>query len=550
MESILKDDYKFESLTTLHLFSSVKDGVAQIGDIQFIYIFISIAVLILLIASVNYVNLATAKSLTRAKEVGVRKVTGANKFQLISQFLGESILLSSLSYVLAVLIIELILPYIKTVFEIALTFSPLTDINFFLTGFVISILVGIIGGLYPALFLSRFNPIKALRSASSVKAGSGIIRKSLVTFQIIIFSGLLLCTYIIYSQMQYVQNKNLGLEKDQRFIVQIRDPYVYQNANALKDEVLQLSGVQAASLSKSVPTRSNNRYTVQPDQSEDQIWITNYRIDKNFINTLGLEILKGNNLINSTGQVRSALINEAAADALGWENPIGRILPKTDKLGNGEEVEIEYKVTGIVKNFHYESLKEEIAPAFLLPLLDEKGYYLIVKTHGSQIKDVLESTGYIWQDFSQEYSFEYFFLDDAFAKLYQQEQRIANLFNIFTVIALIISILGLFSLTAYTVKRRTREIGIRKVLGATIWSVFGLISKDFIKLTVIGFIIAAPIAWYTMNSWLAEFAYRIDISAWIFVLTGLTTLFIAIITVGWQTIRAALSNPVESLRSE
>ena len=473
IEFILEDSYEFEPLSSLHLTSVAKNGVAEIGDLRYVYIFSSIAMLILFIAGINYVNLATANSVKRAREVGIRKASGANTAGLIQQFLGESVVITSLAFILAVIIVELIFPVLENLFNIQLSFTLLHNLSFLAAVFGISILVGILAGIYPALFLSRFKPIKVLRETFTPGSGRSILRKSLVTLQVIAFSGLISCTYIIYMQMQYVQEKNLGLETEQRFTVLIKDSYVYNRSNALKNEIRQLSGVQHASVSKSVPTKGNSRYTIKPEGSDSEIWVTNYQVDEDFVQTLGLKIVEGRDFINTTGKVRSALINEKARKVLGWDNPIGRLLPKKNTIENenGEKVEISYRVTGVVKDFHYQSLKKEIEPVFLLPPVDGNGFYLTVNTTADEVENLLGSIGNIWDSFSQKYPFEYFFLDEAFARLYEREQRVARLFNIFTVIGLIIGGLGLFSLSAYTAHRRIKEIGIRKVLGATSTSI-------------------------------------------------------------------------------
>jgi putative ABC transport system permease protein len=533
-------------LTDIHLHSDTKYELEANGSSRYVLIFSALAVFILLLACANFTNLSTASAAGRGKEVGIRKVMGSLKKQLIAQFITESILLTGFSMVLAFVQVLLLLPYFNLVSGKHIVFWSFLGFPALTAASVLTLIVGAAAGIYPAFFLSSFNTIRVLKG--SIEGGrKSLLRSSLVVFQFAVSISLIVATLVVYRQLHFMQDRRLGYDKDQVLFIQDAN-LLGSNQEAFRQQLLQDKRVTDASISWSVPgTGSMNGTEVYPKQDGPgngrEIHANIYQIDDHYVPTLGLQLVKGRNFspdfpTDSSG----VLINETAVEDLGWghTDPIGKIIVRSGLR--------EYKVVGVVRDFHYLSVKEKIAPLMLL-LGNNKGG-IVVKINSADAADFLRDTRQRWAAFSPAGPFSYFFLDDRFANLYISEQHTGRLFTAFTIIAIVIAGLGLFGLAAYMVERRTREIGIRKVLGASVSSVLILVSKEFLLLIGLAFLIAAPFAWWGMSQWLQEFAYRAPIRWWIFPLAGTAAFAVAVLTISFQAAKAATANPVDSLRSE
>jgi putative ABC transport system permease protein len=546
-----KLEYDMTPLTKLHLYSTLQYEFLPGGNIQYVYIFSAVALLILLIACINFMNLTTARSANRAKEVGIRKVLGTEKKELVAQFLVECTLMVVLSLLIAIGIAYLVLPLFNNVSSKSMgllnLFSPVILPLLIALPFV----VGLLAGSYPAFYLSSFKPIEVLKGKLKMGSRSGGLRNFLVGFQFFTSIFLIIATIIIYRQLHYIQTKNLGYNKGQ--VLMVDDAYVLKNnLTPFKDEVLRLPGVSSGSISGFLPVTSTNRNdntfsTTQIMDAKNGFDMQTWAVDYDYIKTLGMQIMKGRNFSKDFGSDSSAvIINESLAKSIGFDDPIGKQIygtyysPGTARIG--------YTIIGVVKNFNFESLKQNVGllGLFLKPNSGMASF----KVNAANIPDVLRQVENKWKAMAPGMPFSYRFLDDEFNNMYSSEQKIGKIILIFSTLAILIACLGLFGLSTFIAEQRTKEIGIRKVLGSSVSSIVQLLSKDFIKLVILSFIIAAPVAWWFMNKWLQDFANRVDISWWIFLLAGALALMIALATVSFQAIKAALMNPVKSLRTE
>jgi putative ABC transport system permease protein len=542
--------FSLTPLTDIHLHSDTKYELEANGSSRYVLIFGALAVFILLLACANFTNLSTASAAGRGKEVGIRKVMGSLKQQLITQFITESVLLTAFSMVIAFGLTFLLLPYFNEVAGRHIPFTFFLGYPALIAAMILTLVVGCAAGIYPAFFLSSFNTIQVLKGGSTAGRRS-LLRSTLVVFQFVVSIALIVATLVVYRQLHYMQDKRLGYDKDQ--VLYIQDAQLLGgNQEAFRQQLLQDKRVTDASLSWCVPgtgSMGGTEIYPKPDGAatgsgtSKEIHANIFQIDVHYVGTLGLTMAAGRNFSRDFPTDSSGvLLNETAINDLGWghTNPIGKTI-----IRSGQK---EYKVVGVVSDFHYMSVKEKIAP--LMMLLGNNNGGVIVKINTADISGFLRDTKTHWAAFSPAGPFSWFFLDDRFAMLYTAEQHTGRLFTAFTIIALLIAGLGLFGLAAYMVEQRTREIGIRKVLGASVTSVLLLVSKEFMRLVGLAFLIAAPLAWWGMRQWLQEFAYRAAISWWIFLLAGAAALLIAVLTISWQTARAATANPVDSLRSE
>ncbi len=512
----------------------------------YVYIFSAIAALILLIACINFMNLSTARATKRAREVGVRKVLGAFRTQLARQFLGESILLSLLALILATTLVEVVLPYFNEFTNKALEFDVLNN-PFMLWGLLgITFFVGVVSGLYPALALSGFRPVHVLRGIWKGGAKGATPRKILVTLQFAISIALIAGTVIIYQQMRFMQNKNLGFHKGQIVVLPIGSTDIPEHAQAFRNELLRHPNIKHAAGSNSVPGVNMMSFTLRPEgKPEDEDW-TAYAIridDTALLETYGLELAAGRYFSPkyATDVTNGVVINETLAKSLGWQEPIGKHLDISGELQNG-------KVIGVVKDFHMKSLHHPIEP--MLFYFASRWGNLSLRISGEDIPGTIKFLRKTWQEFDSRHPFEYYFLDQQFAQFYDSEQRLMQTSGLFSILAIFIACLGLFGLAAYTSEQRTKEIGVRKVLGATVSNIVILLSREFTRLVAISFLVAAPIAYFAANRWLQDFAYRINIPLWSFVLAGMIALLIAMFSVSFQAMKAAFTNPVDALRYE
>jgi putative ABC transport system permease protein len=559
-----KVNYRMElqPLTAIHLHSNLDYEMAANGDIKYVYIFSIVALLILFIAVINYVNLSTARSSVRVKEIGVRKVIGSGKAQLVFMFLAESILLTTIAAALAGVMVQMALPY----------FSGITGKELYLWQFgvdrtiaslvLFTLITGLLTGLYPAFFLSGFKAIPALKGQMGKQGSTVLFRKTLVTFQFVTTIILIAASGIIYRQIQYTFKKDLGFNKGQVLTFHIDDQRVRPQVPAIKQELLKNPLIEAvAAASNPIGNNnigSNGLYFEQESSKAGEAgqidpsarMVQSFMIDENYINTLQIKMAKGRNFSAAmpSDKMGSVLINETLMKDLGWKDPIGKKVQLRN--GNGQ-VQREAVVIGVVKDFNIYSLQHKIEPLVLsMPpeVRDEDNLY--VRISQNNIPAALQYIKDTYKKFDADNAIQYAFLDENFARQYQSEEKQGNIIISFTVLAVLISCLGLLGLVTFTASQRTREIGIRKTLGAGVSDIVMLLSRDLVKLVLLAIVIATPIAYYIMHIWLQSFAYRVSIGWGVFVLAGGLTLLAALLTLGIQTVKAALANPVASLRSE
>jgi putative ABC transport system permease protein len=539
-----------QKLTDIHLRSHTDYEAEENGDIKRVYVFSAIALFILLIACINYMNLSTARSMLRAREIGIRKTVGAQRKEIIAQFLSESVLVTWIAMVLAFGFTWLLIPWLNAISDQELSITGILKWYIIIPILLVPFVVGILSGIYPALFMSSFQPVKVLKGLVKTGGFNISFRKVLVTIQFAISIILIICTAIVFSQMKYMQNKALGFDKEQiitlPYVTALNDKY-----DAFRTELLASSAIKNLGRSSRIPTgrlldaqgASMKRGDTMAPVSAD---IKNVSADQDFISTYGIKLLAGRGFSREFGSDTSAyLVNEAAVTALGLkanEDAIGKDFGYGGQTG---------KIIGVFNNFHFESLHEKIVPLVLLFPKNPNNFGRIsIKVAGANTTAALAHIEKTWKNFLPETPYQYTFLDENFERLYKAEERQKTLFTTFAFIAIFIACLGLFGLSAFAISQRIKEIGIRKVLGASVSTIVALLSKDFLKLVGFSAIIAFPVAWFAMNKWLQDFAYRIDMPWWIFIVAGIIAAVIALLTISFQAIKAAIANPVKSLRTE
>jgi len=542
-------EYHLMPITKIHLYSDRFPELSANNDIQNVYIFSAVALFILLIACINFMNLSTARSANRAKEVGIRKVLGTERKTLIWQFLTESTLVAFIALFMALGITYLTLPFFNDVATKTLKFSSLFNARFIPFLITIPLLVGFIAGSYPALYLSSFQPITVLKGKLSSGFKKSRLRSTLVVIQFATTIVLIISTIIVYNQLNFIQHRKLGFNKEQVLIVD--NTYVLgQQAKAFKEEIKKLSSVSSATMSSFLPvsssSRSDNTYSKEAVMDiNNGLNMQTWEIDEDYIPTLGMELVKGRNFSKEFGTDSSSIIiNETTAQLLGYEDPIGKNLYTSDDGNNP----VALKIIGVAKNFHFESLRQGVGP--LCFKLEQSIGSGIFKVKTTDIKGLVSGVESTWNKMAPGMPFSYRFLDDAFDSMYRAEQRMGKLAMAFAILAIIVASMGLFGLATYASEQRVKEIGIRKVLGASVANITEMLSRDFLKLIMIASLIAFPIAWFAMHKWLQNFAFRIDIQWWVFVVAALLAILIALITISFQAIKAAVANPVKSLRTE
>jgi putative ABC transport system permease protein len=550
----------FQPLKDIHLYSAnFKFDLAQRGNITYVNALTIIAIFILLIACFNFVNLATAKSLQRAKEVGIRKTIGADRRQLIFQFIGETIFLTFISIIISAGLAMLFLPWLNSFtnknISVDLFLNPVVIVLFL----ALTLLVGILAGFYPALVLSNFKPVKVLKASLASNEEPGKIpwlRHGLVVIQFTLSVLLIISAIVVFKQVDYLHNKDLGFNKEQIMFFPMRGDNMFKNVESFKNELVQSPGVSSVSIGYGFPGDAVAGDEIIVPRNGQQVTqsATQLMVDFDYIKTLGLQIVAGRDFSKemSTDKDHAWIINETAVKQLGFRTPqkaLGQRLywhpwgasnPDSLKIG---------QVIGVVKDFNYKSLYDKVETT-VLQIFPDAAWKVAVKMKTANIGNTINSVRNAWNKFTPEYPIEYKFLDENFEQMYHAEDKLKSLLWIFTSIAIFVGCLGLFGLAAYTAERRRKEVGIRKVLGASTQGVVLLLSKDFIKLVVISLLIASPVAWYFMNQWLQDFAYRINISWWVFAIAAIIALTIAFVTVSFQAIKAALANPVKNLRME
>ncbi len=540
-----------KKLTDIHLNSHTDLEAEENGDIKRVYIFSAIALFILLIACINYMNLSTARSILRAREIGVRKTIGASRSELIRQFLSESILISWIATLMAFGLTALTLPWLNKMSGQSLTPDILLQWRVIVPLLLVPFVVGIISGIYPAMFLSSFQPVKVLKGIMKVDGGKVSLRKTLVVAQFSISIILIVSTVIVFEQLRYMQNKSLGFNKDHVITLPYNSALIERydafrtelTANALVKEAGRSSRIPTARLLDAMGSRINRGDSLAPTNAD----IKMVRIDAGFAPTYGVKMVAGRNLSRDRGlgDTSSYILNEAAVKILGLQS-------NEDAIGKG----FQYggrkgEIVGVASDFHFESLHQRILPmVFFMPVSQNSYGSISIKVAGNNIKAALAHVEQTWKKFLPEIPYDYTFMDENFDQLYEAESRQGSIFTVFACIAIFIACLGLFGLSAFAITQRIKEIGIRKVLGASVGNIVGLLSKDFLKLVGVAALIAFPLSWWAMHKWLQDFAYRIDIPWWVFLVAGIVAAIVAFVTISLQAVKAATANPVKNLRTE
>ncbi|HEY4198205.1 MAG TPA: ABC transporter permease [Mucilaginibacter sp.] len=531
-----KVKYLSQSLTQIHLYNP--DGNAS--AMQTVKIFLIVAVLILLIACINYVNLSTARAMLRSKEVSIRKIIGAERKQLFAQFVIETILFFSIALILSFVLIELLMPLYNDISGKKMHFDLLdAGVWRVISATIIGTLAA--ASIYPALLLSSFKPINALKGKISLGIGNSMFRKVLVVTQFIFSIGLIIGTLIINSQLKYIREKELGYDKSYVFSFGMRD--MKKNYEAVRAEMLAQPGVKDVTSANDYLVSINNT-TSDTDwdgkEANTSFLIHPLYIDKYFTDFFKLKFAAGTTFKGEKVDSAHYILNETAVREMGIKDPIG----KRFSLHSNKGI-----IIGVIKDFHFASLKKKIEPAVFV-YQPENDYLMFVKTTGREAPNAISAAQQAWKKYNPGYPFDYNFMDEQYNNMYKTDQRSGTLFSIFAGIAILISCLGLFGLATYTAQVKVKEIGIRKVLGASVAHITAMLSKDFLILVFTSLIVASPVAWYFMNKWLQDYAYRIHIEWWVFAIAGVSAILIAFVTIGFQAIKAAMANPVKSLRSE
>jgi len=534
-EDAKNDFFSMQPLTSRHLVSN--DGNA--GAKQIVQIFLAVGILILIIACINYVNLATARAMLRSKEVSMRKVIGAERWQLFMQFIAESALMFIFSTALALVLVYLLLPLYNSIAGKSLV------VNLFDGKILFVIIVAIIGSMalssvYPAILLSAFKPLQALKGEISGKMGKTTFRKVLVVTQFVFSVALIISTIVISNQLRYIKSKDVGYNREQVFSFQLKGSLA-SHPDAVRQTLLSQPGVLAvAGSGNSILGEFNSTGDTEwegKQQGRTFLIHTNF-INEAFIPLLGMKLAQGSNFTGA-GDSAHFILNEAAIRETGIKNPIGKRFQLWNRKGT---------IIGVVKDFNYATLRKEISP--LIFVYNKNNSILYVKTTGRDASKAIAAAQNIWKQYGSEYPFSYSFLEEDFGKMYEADQRTGVLFNVFAVVAIFISCIGLIGLATFTAQMKTKEIGIRKILGASIYSISNLLAREFLVLVGLAFLIASPVAWWAMDKWLQNYAYRVNISWWVFAVTAFIVLLIALMAVCFQSLKAALSNPIRSLRTE
>lgn len=536
-------------LTDIHLQSDKLGDLEANGDIKYVYIFSAIGLFILILAIINFMNLATARSANRAKEVGIRKVLGAYRSQLIRQFISEAMLISLISTVVAFGLATVLLGYFNDLAGKEINLSQLLSLDFIGVMTIIMIIVGLLSGSYPAFYLSKFRPVETLKGKLNLGFKSGGIRSVLVVLQFTVSIIMIVGTAIVFNQLSYIQNKKLGFDKDQ--VIMINDAWILRdNVQAFKNEALRDSRIQSATVASFFPVgTSNNNNVYYPGKnvntSETYI-LSNHYIDFDYLSTMNMEMVDGRAFSKDyPTDSTAAILNQSAANQMNI-----KVNDYISSHGGYQDsmYSISFKVIGIVQDFHYESLRENISP-LVFHIGDQSGY-IALRMETSETEETIKYLTQLWDEMAPGQPFSYSFMNERFDRLYASEQKIGKIFGVFAFLAIFIACLGLFGLASFTAEQKRKEIGIRKVLGASVSHIVNKLSFNFIKLVVVSFLIASPISYFAMKAWLDDFVYRTDLNIWVFLAAGISACVIAWLTMSIQSWRAARANPVSSLRNE
>ena len=532
-----------QPLADVHLHSHLLEELEPNGNITNLYVFGAIALFIILIAGINFMNLATARSADRAKEVGVRKALGTLRGTLIRQFLAESLMMSLIAMLLALSLAELLRIPFNHIAGKEIALNLLENTWLFPSIVLFTIIIGLLAGSYPAFYLTRFQPVEVLRGRIAAGSKDSPLRNSLVVFQFAISIGLIVCTLLVYQQLQYIQNKELGFEKENLLILSHADQ-LGEHKEAFYNSMMQNAAVLSLGFSNNAPFTSSDGAYFNPKGRDEEGQIINYtRVSYDYPKVMGVHLKEGRSFSREfVGDTAVILVNEALVDHLGLENPVGTVLE-----AGGADGKL-YTIVGVLENFHFKSLHTEIHPLILM--LSDEFSFAEIKVQSENLRETIAFIENVWKQYAPQTPFDYSFLDEDFGALFQAEQRLGQIFGVFTGLAIFVACLGLLALAAFMAEQRTKEIGIRKVLGASVSHIVILLSKDFTKLVLIAFLIAVPVGYFAMSRWLENFAYRIDIDISVFIVAGGVAVVIAWLTVSYQSIKAALMNPVKSLRNE
>jgi len=543
--------YELQRITDIHLYSKIQDEAEAGGDISYIYIFGAVAAFMLIIACINYMNLATARSANRAKEVGIRKVMGSQRRQIVLQFMTESVVIALIALVVSIGLIYLLLPAFNSLSSKEMPFSFILQPSILVGLLAIVILVGIVGGSYPAFYLSGFNPVSVLKGKLSAKGGTVFFRKTLVVLQFSISIFMLISTLIVYDQLEYLRNKDLGFNKKQVIKINLTGQDVQKRTDALIEKIKQNSNVESVGIASSSPGEGISKVLMKVEDNEGGMGdkgVDFFVADFDFVKTLGMTIAQGRDfsrdIISDT--TYAVLVNEAMVKRMAWKDPIDKKII----FNRGPNRDSVVRVVGVVKDYHQNSLYDAIEP--LMIIFGKGGNNVFVRTKEGDLSNSLANLEKSWKEINPDNPFEYKFLDQDFDSQYKADEKRSQIFTAFSGLTIIIACLGLLGLAAFTTEQRTKEIGLRKVIGASVNGLVFLVSKEFFLLVGLGMVLAFPAAWYFTSNWLQNFAYRIELEAeWVtFVVSALLAFIITLMTVGYHVVRAAVANPVNSLRDE
>jgi len=534
-----------QPLLDIRLHSRLRSEIEPTGNILYVYIFTAIALFVLMIACINFMNLTTACAVKRPKEVGIRKVVGARKNQLVQQYLGESFLLSIFSAFAAICVVILVLPLFNRLTSKEITLISLTNPSFVLGIVAIVLAVGFISGIYPAFFLSAFQPMHSLKYKTTYSASGTILRKGLVIFQFALSIGIIISTMVVYKQMKYIQSRNLGYDREQILVIPLNKD-LRQNYEGFRNELLKYPGIENCTTSSYVPTRGSAHLTFRFGGQEEDLSQVIYLIDKEFVSTFGLELLAGKNpqhpiLKDGTSEF---LVSKLTIQEAGYSSP-------QEAIGKGVNLE-QYKghIVGVVNDINIYSLHQvPYAISYVVTSINNHNY-LSIRILPQNIPETIGHIQKTWQEMVPSYPLDYFFLDASFEQMHISDKKMSEIFSIFSILAIFVACMGLFGLATYTAEQKTKEIGVRKILGASASSIYLLLSREFLKWVALANIIAWPVAYYAMHKWLKNFAFRITIGWEIFLVSGGVALVISVMTVSFQSIKATTANPVDSLRYE
>lgn len=549
----IKVGYELQRITDIHLHSKIQDEAEEGGDISVIYIFGAVSAFMLIIACINYMNLATARSANRAKEVGVRKVMGSQRKQLIMQFITESVVLTLIALALSILLIYALLPAFNGLANKHLPFSYILQTPVVLTLLGVTLFSGIVGGSYPAFYLSSFNPVSVLKGKLSTRGGSVIFRRVLVVLQFSISIFMLISTLVVFDQLSYMRNKDLGFDKERVVKLTLSERELRQKADVLVNRLKQAPEVAGVGTATSVPGQGVGKLLLKVEDNQGKMvdrGIDLFNADFDFVKTMGMEIVKGRDFSRdvSSDTTYAVLVNEAMVKRMAWDDPIGKKFVFEQGGPNNED--IEKRVVGVLKDYHQNSLYDAIEP--IMVILNDENYFVLVRTEEGDVKKSLAAVENVWKDLFPNNTFQFEFLDQDFNSQYKADEKRSLIFTVFSSLTILIACLGLIGLAAFTTEQRTKEIGVRKVIGASVSSLVSLVSREFFILVGLGMVIAFPFAWYFTDNWLQNFAYRIELKGeWLtFLVSALLAFVITLITVGYHVMRAAHANPVKSLRDE